>query len=170
MRAVHLLAAFTALTAPTAAQTTGFPGVNDYTVAGIGSGSTSCTEVMPPPGGGFALTVSASRPGLPVLYALTFAGTTAVVPCAPGAVGLPPSPCILGGPGPPPIQSLDLLVGSGFGLPPFAALTGPGGFATVFAPPLPAAGLGLTIGTQAFVLDPTCGFPFVATQAYLVVL
>ncbi|MEM7310449.1 MAG: hypothetical protein AAF682_27475 [Planctomycetota bacterium] len=150
------------LASPANAQTTGVPGVNDYTIAGFGSGSTSCTFFAPPIGGGWPMSVSATGPGLPVLFHYAIVG---IVPgCVPGFFPLAPLPCV-------PFllpHSIDIVLGAGsipFGS--FAAFTGAGGVATVVAPPF--APLGLTVTTQAYVIDPTCG-GLVATQAYTLAL
>ncbi len=165
------------LSVPAAAQTTGVPFINDYTVGGVGSGSTSCTSV-PIPGGGLAVpfTVTASAPGLPVfIFASVSLVPGAVCLCVPCTLGVAPSPC--------PIptftacpattnQSIDLVLGT-----PSCALLmmpgvtgldpagGPGGVftATIALPPF------VSFSTQAVVVDPLCATPafgVVFTQAY----
>ncbi len=159
LSAIFILGLATGFAAPASAQTTGFPGANDYTIAGFGSGSTSCTFFVPPVGGGWPMTVSASGPALPVLFHYTIVG---IVPaCVPGFFPLPPLLCL-------PFlvpHSIDIVLGSGsIPLATFAAFTGPTGTATVLAPPIPVP-LGITVATQAYVIDPSCG-GLVATQAY----
>lgn len=154
-----LLLGLSAVSAPASAQTTGFPGVNDYTIAGLGSGSTSCTFLVPPLGGGWPLTVSTGIPALPVLFQVNLVGF--VPGCVPGAFPLPPLPCLPFVAG----HSIDLLLGPGsIPLITYATVSDPFGFATVFGPPIPIP-LGLTVATQAYSIDPTCG-GLVATQAY----
>ena len=163
--------------APAAAQTTGVPFINDYTVGGVASGSTSCTPVSIP-GGGLAVpfTVTASAPGLPVfLFASVSLVPGAVCLCVPCTLGVAPSPC----PIPtfsacpaPTNQSIDLVLGA-----PFCALLtrpgvtgpdpagGPGGVFTALIPLPPS----LIFSTQAIVVDPLCATPafgVVFTQAY----
>ena len=150
------------LSVPAAAQTTGVPFINDYTVGGVASGSTSCTSVSIP-GGGLAVpfTVTASAPGLPVfIFASVSLVPGAVCLCVPCTLGVAPSPC----PIPtfsacpaPTNQPIDLVLGTpSCPLPILPGVTepdpvdGPGG---VFTVPinLPPS---MTFSTQAVVVDP----------------
>ena len=102
---------------PAAAQTTGFAGINDYTVNGFTSGSTSCNFVLVPVGSPITFTVTAA-PGSPVLILFVFD-----CPCTPNVVIFPNC-------GPPlvfPSTSLDLLY-SFPGCPSFAVF----GFSSLF--------------------------------------
>lgn len=167
MRHLFLTAtAIAALGALAPGQTTGVPFLNDYTVAGAASGSTSCTVVPIPGGGPTVFTVTCSPTA--VLAVLVFSPC----PCAPGFLCVAPTPCAIpatacplaaGGPGTT-NQSLDLLLPCGL-LPPLVVFPVAGVATAVL--PLPP---GLVFGTQAAVVDPACPAPLGAmlTQAYTV--
>ena len=166
-----------ALSAPSGAQTTGVPFINDYTVAGVAPGSTSCTPVPIPGGGPVPFTVTATAPGLPVFIFASISAVPGVVcPCTPCTVPAFLSPC------PIPFtacpfggalsnQSLDLPLGMSFcallsvgGV----TLPDPTGIGGVFTAPIPLPP-GIMFSTQAIILDPGCATPtfgVVFTQAY----
>lgn len=168
-------AAFAFLLATTAtAQTTGVIGINDYTVSGLGSGSTSCTPLCFP-NGGVTLNLAISAP----------AGSFAIVvfnfcPCTACSLPAPANACL---PAIPPTacgasnQSLDmnLTAACGIAFSAFVATNSAGTLSlalpipTITGPPC----LNFTISTQAAVINP-CGLgvpglvpgPFVLTQGY----
>ncbi len=147
------------------AQTTGVPGINDYTINGQDSGSTSCTQVAI--GGSIVSNFNISTSsGTPVLFMFS------LCPCSPGNQCVPTPTCTFlpmtacGGLS---NQSLDL-VPTCILTSQFAISDGIGNAnMNLFIP------YGLTFSTQAFVLDPTGGgcaaptFPGTFTQAYNVV-
>ncbi len=165
------------LSAPAAAQTTGTPFINDYTVGGIASGSTSCTPVPIPGGGLVPFTVTATAPGLPVfIFASISAVPGAVCACTPCTIPALPSPCPIpftacGIAGVLSNQSVDLPIGLPFcTLLTVAGVTvpSPAGLGGVFTAPLPLPP-GLMFSTQAVIVDPFCATPsfgVVITQAY----
>jgi hypothetical protein len=67
------------------AQTTGVPGINDFTVNGIGSGTTSCNLIVTP--SPCVLNVN-TVPGMRVWFFFARG-----CPGTPGAMILPPTPC-----------------------------------------------------------------------------
>ncbi|MEM7311266.1 MAG: hypothetical protein AAF682_31660 [Planctomycetota bacterium] len=163
-----LLLALSAFALPTAAQTTGFPGYNDYMVDGLGSGSTSAAVMAVASGSDVKFTVN-TAPGAPVLFAFS------PCPATPGAVCagfstctfLPATAC--GGVA---NQSIDINLGCG--VTNLFAVADATGNASV-AVPLPASSVGLTFSTQAYVLPPDgpCPgtvLPGLLTQAYDVVV
>ncbi len=160
----HLCVLLLASSAATAgAQTTGQPALNDYTINGQGSGSTSPRSVVLAVGrSGF--TVSTRAPGQVVVYA--FSG----LPCTPGAVCFPSSPCALPATacGGSTNQSLDLLFGSPLFVVQVSTPSGTSGVSRL-ALNLPP---GVHFSTQAGIFDAVCGVPFfgagslVMTQAY----
>jgi hypothetical protein len=163
-----------ATTALALGQTTGVPGINDYTINGSAcSGSPSCTSCcFATP---VALNCSVSAP----------TGSICVVvwsfcPCFPGFSCGPTNFCVPAIPstacGSSTNQSLDLVLGCV--MTPFVGVTNTAGLASVVVniPPLgpaPPCSIG-PLSTQAVVIDP-CGAgaspflgPFVLTQAYSV--
>lgn len=74
------------------AQVTGVPGVNDYTVAGMTSGSTSCPFV-PLFGGGSTVFNVSTAPNVPVviLFNVNCPCTPCVLPMPASTCGLPPA-------------------------------------------------------------------------------
>jgi hypothetical protein len=174
-RLLALVLSLGAVTAPAAAQTTGVPFINDYTVAGVASGSTSCTPVPIPGGGVVPFTVTASAPGLPVFLFATISTTPGVAClCKPCTIPASPSPCAIpfttcGFGGALSNQSVDLPLTVPFCLlltiPGVTVPSGTGGVFTT-SPLLPP---GLVFSTQAIVVDPGCAsasFGVVITQAY----
>ncbi|MBK9385835.1 MAG: hypothetical protein IPN34_13575 [Planctomycetes bacterium] len=144
--ALLLLAALPA--APLAAQTTGFPFVNDLTVNGSIPGSTSCNLV--------------NSTALPHTYQITAAPLSPCVlffslcPCQAGALPLPPATCPF-----PMTQSLDLMINPAcFVIPINGATNGAGVFSITF----PASTVPFTFSVQAAVVD-ICGTVSL-TQAY----
>lgn len=144
--ATLLLAALPA--APLAAQTTGFPFVNDLTVNGSFPGSTSCNLV--------------NSVGLPHTYQITAAPFSPCVlffslcPCQGGAVPLAPATCPF-----PMVQSLDLMVNSACFLIPINGATNGGG---TFSLTFPASSAPFRFSVQGAVVS-TCG-TVLLTQAY----
>lgn len=67
-----------ALSGISLAQTTGLPGLNNYTISGLGSGSTSCTTLTLTPG--FHTFDVSCLPGATVSYFVN------IVPCAPSSI------------------------------------------------------------------------------------
>ena len=145
------------LCSPTlSAQTTGVPNLNDYTINGLGSGSTSCTPM------GFItptvlnFSVSTASPGA-FVFLLFSPG-----PCTPESVTMPtcsgttfdlllnPAPRLL-------LSGVSVPVGSSF---------------QYDAPPItvPPVSPPITFSTQAVILDPICGTLPLFSQAYDVTL
>ena len=160
-----LLGAAPLVAAPAAApaQTTGVPGLSDYTVNGIGSGGTSCRSLVLAPGrAGFAVRTAA--PGQVVVLAFS------ALPCAPASLCLAGSPCPLPATacGGTTSQSVDLGLDALILAVRVTTPSGGGGQAQLQLnlPP------GLHFSTQAAVLDPACGTsllgfaPVLLTQAY----
>ncbi|HGY92481.1 MAG TPA: hypothetical protein ENK43_15040 [Planctomycetes bacterium] len=133
---------------PAQAQTTGIPGFNDYTIAGAGSGSTSCTALTFTSPVVLNFQVSASGPGLPVFAVVSN------LPCSPGAF----SPFTCQG------TTFDLVFTPGIIVTPLG-VTGPGGVVSVpvAVPPLITP---ITFATQCVVVDPGCAGLPLFTQAY----
>ncbi|MBL8729514.1 MAG: hypothetical protein JNM25_13860 [Planctomycetes bacterium] len=173
MRALPLLFVTQLLLTSAFAQTTGVVGINDYTINGVGSGSTSCSA-MCYPNGGVTLNLDVSAPaGSVALLLFNFC------PCSPCSLAGPSNTCLpaipataCGGSN----QSLDLdmssACGIAFTLP--VTLTTAGTLSVALPiptiPGVPCASL--TLSTQAVVIDP-CGLgifaapgPFVLSQAY----
>ena len=162
------------------AQVTGVPGINDYTLNGSTSGSTSCTTLcMPAP---LNLTMAVSTvPNAPVVVFWTDC------PCRGCSIPWPPNACAPAIPfGSIPACSLTNQSIDFFPVPncqilfQFTLIANSAGVAslTLSVPPLnlgtvPCAPGNPTLATQAVVLDP-CGVggfpvgpgPFVLTQAY----
>ncbi len=158
------------------AQTTGVPGMNDYTVNGLGSGTTSCTT-MCFPNGGLTLNLQVSAP--PGAFAIVL---FSLCPCTTCSLPGPTNSCFPTIPntacGGTTNQSLDLNMTAACGIV-FSAVMAPNSAGTPgLSMPLtiPAfTGLPCTnavLATQAAVIDP-CGAglfgvpgPFVMTQSY----
>jgi hypothetical protein len=156
------------------AQTTGVPGINDYTINSLGSGSTSCTT-MCFPNGNVTLNLSVSAP--PGAFIFVFFN---FCPCQTCFMGAPANACV------PPIpatacgssnQSLDFNISAACPII-LSMLMGVNSAGTVGIsfpiPFLPGPPCSIaTLGTQAIVIDP-CGAgvppllsgPFVLTQSY----
>ena len=146
--------------APVNAQTTGMPGINDYTVSGMLPGSTSCNPVAVPFIVPVTFTVS-TLPGFPVAILFNFCpGPIGAFTCAPGFASFPP--CFA-----PPINSLDIL----YGIPPCVGIpvVGLADAAGMFSVTLPPCGIPFYFfSTQAVIVDPFSGC-LQFTQAYDVV-
>jgi hypothetical protein len=157
------------------AQTTGVPGMNDYTVNNLGSGSTSCTTLCFP-GGGLTLNLQISPPGgaLGIIF-INFCPCLACQLTAPTNACLPAIPltaCGLSN------QSFDLDLSPPCGIP-FSTVVFPNsaGFLSLQVPIPAFTGAPCTnavISTQGIVFD-ACGLgpfavpgPFVMTQAYTI--
>ena len=162
-----ILSAF-AFSTSTSAQTTGFAGINDYTVDGIGAGSTSSWVVAVASGSDVKFNVH-TEPGAPVLFAFSPCLSTPGAVCAgfSTCTFLPATAC--GGTA---NQSIDLNLGCGLSnVVEVADATGNASIAV----PLPASAAGLTFSTQAYILPPDgpCPgtvLPGLLTQAYDVVV
>ncbi len=146
--------------------TTGVAGINDYTVAGMTPGSTSCTVVALPGGGLTAFTVSGTAPGL--LYLLYASLATGGVPCCnPCTLSALPSTCLIPNTGcnPSTNQTIDIIpAGPCMLLAPVVGNLGAGGVGTTNINLPPA----IVFATQAVIVDPVCkagNFPVVFTQA-----
>jgi hypothetical protein len=170
MHALHVPFAALATMALGLAQTTGVPGINDYTINGVGSGSTSCTTQCFNTPVNLSLDVS-TAPGNFVIYVWSFC------PCFGGFVCGGPNACLPAIPfsacGSTTNQSLDLQLGcvlTTFG--PVQANTA--GLANLVLP-FPTLSLppcSFPMATQAVILD-LCGAgisilpgPFVFSQSY----
>ena len=152
------------------AQTTGVPGINDYTISGSLSGSASCTTLCFATPANLNLNVS-TAPGNLVIFAWSFC------PCFGGFVCGGPNACFPTIPttacGSSTNQSLDLQLGCV--LTTFSAVANATGNASMLLPipsigPLPPCSF--PMASQALILDP-CGVglsilpgPFVLSQAY----
>lgn len=149
---VSLLVAL--LSSPSLAQTTGIPGINDFTVNGFVSGSTSCTLVV--------------QVGQPITFNInTVPGALSVIvlntcPCAAGLLPLAPIGCqgaLLN-------QSIDLDI---FGWTGALCLTlqfpGTANTAGNFGFTMPPCPNPFRFSAQGVILIPGCA-PFVMTQAY----
>ena len=132
------------------AQTTGFAGVNDYTVNGSIPGSTSCNLVTIPPSTPIDLEVSAG-PNLPVIILIV------LCPCRVAAATFPPNSCV-------DTQTMD--VPAFFPGCPTVILFGntdAAGDLAISGPCVP----GIRFSTQAIILgDPICGPDPIWSQAY----
>ena len=154
----RLILTFALAAAPAMSQTTGVPLTNDYTINGLGSGTTSATPLTV--SSGFVNFEVSTQPGIPVFYLFSFC------PAVPGFVGLPPQTACL-----PPMpytaisgttnQSIDLDVGC-----PMIVITGQTGSDGVasFNVSLPPG----FMSTQAVSMHPcaTGIFPMLMTQAF----
>lgn len=142
------------------AQTTGVPFVNDYTINGLGSGTTSCNPI--PLGPGLVPFTVTSDPNLPVVY---FAS---LCPCSPCSLPLPSASCAI------PAtacfgsnQSIDLALNAACPLIAWPGVTDGSGVCTVM---LPITGTP-TFSTQAVILNhPTCpsALGLIVTQSHQV--
>ncbi len=169
MKIATLFLALCAFATTAVAQTTGVPGFNDYTIAGSGSGSTSCTAVNIAGGGPTTFQVS-TAPGAPVVFLFT-----PNCPCSPCFFPLPatssacpiPYTACVSSDGTATNQSLDLILSGTCSM---LAVTVPAdafGNATISIN-LPA---GWLIGTQAAAAHPcnaSSSFPVLMTQSYTV--
>ncbi len=146
------LVALLLLAAPAAAQTTGFPFINDLTLNGFLSGSASCNFT--------------NQTGNPLNFQVTAAPNAPVTlifdtaPCFAGSIPLPPSLCY----GFVIQQSLDLSLSSGAF---FFTWSGATNAAGVFSVTFPASTTAFTFSVQGLIQDPSC-LPFLLTQAYQV--
>ena len=174
MRIRHaFLAAILAL-APALAQTTGVVGINDYTINGLGSGTTSCTSLCFP-NGNVTLGLNVSAPvGSFVVVLFNFCPCLSCYLPAPANAclpAIPPTAC--GGSN----QSADINLTSACGIALSIVMTtntaGTIG-ASLSIPPLPGPPCSVVqLSTQAVVINP-CGLgvppgfsgPFVLTQAF----
>lgn len=165
----HTLLAALATASFALAQVTGVPGINDYTVNGLTSGSVSCTTQCNATPVNLNLAVS-TAPGNIVIFAFSFcpcfAGFTCELPnaCLPA---IPSTAC-----GSSTNQSLDIQLGCVTTF--FAGVAGTAGATMTLS--IPSLGTippcSVQLATQAIVIDP-CGLglsflpgPFVLTQAY----
>ncbi|MCA9321333.1 MAG: hypothetical protein KDB53_11390 [Planctomycetes bacterium] len=141
----------TVLGGSVAAQTTGVPGFNDYTINGLTSGSTSCTALtfVTPTPMNFLVTMN---PGSAVFL------LASSLPCWPGVT----SPFICQG------TSFDMIFTPSISIIPLATtvlstgLVGAG--VSIFVPSFP--GPPIVFSTQCVILDPNCGGLPLFTQAY----
>jgi hypothetical protein len=161
------------LAAAALAQTTGVLGINDYTVNGLGSGSTSCTTLCFP-GGGLTLNLDVSAPaGAIAIVLVNFCPCQTCTLTGPSNACLPAIPATACGSS---NQSfdMDLTAACGIAFSAVVTLTSAGTLSlplpipALTGPPCAAA----TLSTQAIVIDP-CGSglfavpgPFVLTQSY----
>jgi hypothetical protein len=162
------------LAAATGAQTTGVPCINDYTINGGVSGSTSCTPISVPGGGVLSLKVSTSPTAIAVIFVFRTGSGACVAPtlCLPPVLS-PLCPVPFTACAATTNQSIDIGI-------PFTIVPGPlcltipdtsmpGCRACFLSVPVPA---GISFGTQAAVIDPLCfslfGLDLMVTQAYQV--
>lgn len=163
------------------AQTTGVPGVNDYTITGAGFATGSLACGAPAAGLGGTSGSTSGTPGTDLTFDAFFGGTlTFNVSCAPGSLVqmvLSPVPCVPCFVGLPPVtypipftacgsnQSVDLNLTQPL-RPLFTGIAdGSGNFGATI--PFPPAVLGCqTFCTQAVVIDASQVSGFVVTQAY----
>ncbi|MCA9320852.1 MAG: hypothetical protein KDB53_08965 [Planctomycetes bacterium] len=136
----------------TEAQTTGFPGFNDYTITGLGSGSTSCTALTFATPVTLNFQISTAGPGR-VVYLMA-----SDLPCFPGTF----TGFTCQG------TTFDLIWTPSFFFTPLP-LTGPFGFTgtSLAVPPLLAP---FRFSTQCAIIDPGCAGLVLFTQAYEVIL
>ncbi len=161
----HLLLTILALAPSVASQTTGVPGLNDYTVNGHTSGSTSCQSVDLVIGSVAEFRVDTGVPGTMVAFMFSFC------PCEPCWFRMPPVGC--GGLIPwtacvvnPSNQSIDINLSAGCG-PVAVFLPTDGAGVATFALPIPPSALGILFSTQAAIVGNPCSGPFpLLTQAY----
>ena len=147
MRFATAALALALFAAPATAQTTGMPGMNDYTVNGALSGATSCITPVVPLFVPLTFTVS-TLPGFPVAILFNFCpGPLGGPSCLAGFA--PFVPCFL-----PPINSLDITYGVApcVGIPVFG-VADPLGFFTIMLPPCGIPGY--EFSTQAVIFVPT---------------
>lgn len=172
-RLSSLLAACLAI-APALAQTTGVPGINNYTINSLGSGGTSCVPLCFP-NGSLNLNLAISAPLGAI--AIAFFNFCPCLPCQlPGPTNacLPTIPSTACGSN----QSFDMDLSPPCGIPfNFTLVVNTAGVysATIPIPPLPGPPCGvITLSTQAIVFN-ACGLgtfavpgPFVLTQAFTI--
>lgn len=171
----HALLSLLATAGLTVAQTTGVPGINDYTVNSLGSGSTSCSTLCFP-GGGLTLNLQITQPGGALgLILINFCPCLACQLTAPTNACLPAIPSTACGPS---NQSLDLDLSPPCGIP-FSQVVFPNSAGVLsLQVPIPAfTGAPCTnavISTQGIVFD-ACGLglfalpgPMVMTQSYTI--
>ncbi len=148
MNVLRSLAALLLLAAPAAAQTTGFPFVNDLTVNGSIPGSTSCNLV--------------NSTALPHTYQITAAPLSPCVlffslcPCQAGAIPLAPATCPF-----PMLQSFDLMANAACFIIPINGATNTAG---TFSITFPASTVPFRFSVQGAVVN-ICG-GVLLTQAY----
>jgi hypothetical protein len=160
-----------AIAVPALAQTTGVVGINDYTINGVGSGSTSCTAVCHATPVNLSLDVS-TAPNNIVVYVLSFC------PCFGGFVCGGPNPCLPAIPfsacGATSNQSFDLQLGCVTQILGIAVANTAGNANLPLPLPFvgPAPACSIPTATQAIILD-VCGVglpflpgPFVLSQSY----
>ncbi|MGE3172989.1 MAG: hypothetical protein AB7O97_10225 [Planctomycetota bacterium] len=170
-----------ALSSALAAQTTGVPGINDYTINAFGSGGSSCVPLCAPAPTTLNLAVS-SVPGNPVMFVITDCPCRACVfPWLPNGClpAIPPAtfpPC-----NSTTNQSLDLFLPAPGCTILFSAflITNAAGIASLplNVPTLSSVPCGVPLSTQAVVFD-VCGTggnppgpgPLVLTQAFQLTL
>jgi len=143
------------LAAPSSAQVTGTPGLNDYTINSTASGSTSCNLVVVPFSSPITFAISGA-PNTNFIAILLFSVPGAICPCT---AGFNPLAANCAG-----IQSWDLplgTVGCNMVLV-FGTTDGAGNF-SVTAASCPS---GTRFSTQTVLLGPTACPPKVWTQAY----
>jgi hypothetical protein len=138
--------------APLAAQTTGFPFVNDLTVNGSFPGSTSCNFV--------------NSLALPSVYQITASPNSPCIllispncPCLPGAIPLPAATCPF-----PMVQSIDLTPTC-----PIIVLPGVTDAAGMFTLTLPPSSTPFRFAVQGAVLNSSCS-NILWTQSYTVLV
>ncbi len=173
MNTIRTLLATALLAGFAATQTTGVPGINDYTINGLGSGATSCSSLCFP-NGNLTLNLAVSAP----------AGAIAIVlfnfcPCSTCSLAGPLNTCspsipatACGGSN----QSLDMNLTAACGIA-FSAVVTTNTAGTMSLPlsipPIPGPPCASAVlSTQAVVIDP-CGLglfavpgPFVLTQSF----
>lgn len=135
-----------------AAQTTGIPCCNDYTINGFGSGTTSCTKYINPAGSNLFFGVDT----VPTATSVLFVFSTS--PCTPGSIVLPGC-CGL-------IQSIDLNLSSTLIFVTAPVITAPGVPCARSFFNVPFCPSGFVFSTQAAVIDPFCPGGIRLTQAY----
>lgn len=137
--------------------TTGVPTINDYTLNGMTSGSSSCTLLSPFPSGPAVLKVS-TAPGAPVVFMFNLGCPckTCFFPWAPATCPMPPLLCATFT-----NQAFELTNFPGCTLLSAGVFAGASGSATltVIVPPM------IRFSTQAVLLHP-CNAGLVFTQAY----
>lgn len=140
--------------------TTGVPTVNDYTIGGMTSGSSSCTLLAPFPSGPTVFNVS-TAPGAPVVFLFNFncSCRACLLPWVPAAAacGLPPLGCGIGNQA----YELDTTSGSCIFLSAAATANSAGMVTVTFV--VPAA---LRFSTQIVLLHPCDGSNLMFSQAY----
>jgi hypothetical protein len=160
--------------APALAQTTGVPGMNDYTINSLGSGSTSCTPLCFP-NGGVTLGLNVSAPtGSVIIFVFNFCPCLACSLPAPANACTPTIPSTAcGGSN----QSADINLSSACGIAlTLVGVTNTAGTVSAILniPPLVGPPCSIVqLSTQAVVINP-CGLgvppslsgPFVLTQGY----